>query len=318
MTRTTNTPTTVLDEARNAIPGYRDATTAVDTIRHWMTTTTTAEDRSVVGAQASRELMAAAAAGKPLPDKVLDRIADYNRQEQIRVERSLFLRTLYDSALAAQKRILTGDISAAHQVLVDHLAELYADVNANRDVLENALDAETAIRTGNPDAFHAADELCERYARIRAAHLTLVTASGVDGLTSNHTVTCGQVPNPLDLEPYWHARRHNSLTAHGINRDDPRVADHIQWATAVPRSHESTRSGVWPTDRPRTAWLLTVAGTDPVAPTADQIADIRDLCETAVTPPRDIRVVDAALAARRTLDGTPTEPRYSTSHTTIQ
>lgn len=309
---TKKTTTSVLDQARNAIPGYREATTAVDTLRRWMADTGIGEDRAAIGAEVSRTVRAAAEQGAELPAAELDRLADFTRRQQVILERNLLLRTYYDAALARQKNLLKGDVSAAHTILVDHLADLYAEVNANRDALENALDAETAIRTGNPDAFTTADTLCQRYTEIRAAHLTLTQAAGIDGLTSATVVLCGQTPNPLDHEPYWHHRRHNARTTPGLNRDNPAVADFLTWCAEAPTSQEPERHSIWPTDRPRTAWLLTVAGTDPVAPTADQLADLRDLCETAVKPPRDSQTIDAALAARHTLAGTPTTPTTKT------
>lgn len=309
---TKKTATTVLDQARNAIPGYRAATTAVDTIRRWMTENGVGEDRSAVGADVTRAVQAAAEQGADLPLDQLDRLAEFTRRQQVTLERNLLLRTYYDAALARQKNLLKGDVSAAHQVLVDHLAELYAEVNANRGALENALDAETAIRTGNPDAFTTADTLCQRYTEIRAAHLTLTQAAGIDGLTSATVVLCGQVPNPLDHEPYWHHRRHNARHTPGLNRDNPAVVDFLTWCAEAPTSQEPERHSIWPTDRSRTAWLLTVASTDPVAPTADQLTDLRRLCETAVKSPRDPQTIDAALAARHTLAGTPTTPTTNT------
>lgn len=315
---TKKTATTVLDQARNAIPGYRAATTAVDTIRRWMTENGVGEDRSAVGADVTRAVQAAAEQGADLPLDQLDRLAEFTRRQQVTLERNLLLRTYYDAALARQKNLLKGDLTAAHQVLVDQLAELYDEVNTHRDALINAVDAETAIRSGNPDAFTTADALCQRYTEIRAAHLTLATGASVDGLTSATVVLCGQVPNPLDHEPYWQGRRQTVRTVPGLNRTDPAVDEFLTWCTNVPTAHEPERNGIWPTDRPRTSWLLTVAGTAPVAPTADQLTDLRRLCETAVTPPRDKRTIDAALAARHALDGTPTTPTLraqSTIHT---
>src|SRR5690606_11884141 len=153
-------------------------TTAVDTLGRWMADTGIGEDRAAIGAEVSRTVRAAAEQGAELPATELDRLADFTRRQQVIRERNLILRAEYDTALTRQKTLLKGDVSAAHTILVDHLADLYAEVNANRDALENALDAETAIRTGNPDAFTTADTLCQRYTEIRAAHLTLTQAAG--------------------------------------------------------------------------------------------------------------------------------------------
>ena len=308
---------TVLDEARAAIPGYTEATRALDHIRGWLTDAGIGEDRAAVHADAVAELHAAAERGDPLPAHALDRIAAFDQRQASQLARHRVLRGAYDDALARRDALLKNDAAPAYAVLVDRLAELYDEVNAARDRLASAVDADTAIRSGDPDAFGYADGLCQRYMRIRSAHVQLVAAEAHDGITSATVAVCGQAPDPLAIDPYWHRRRQDVRTTPNLPRDRPAVAEFLEWCAAAPESREPERSSIWPHDRSQATWLLTVAATAPVAPRATELAEIRGLCETAVAPPRDAATVERAVAARRLLAGEDVAAPKSVHHVTI-
>lgn len=286
-------------EARRVMPGYVEATAAIDRVRRQMHQSAVLPPRYPDVAV----LAEAAVTGEPVPADLGDQVLAADHAKAVQDARRAWTQRVIDHLQAELQQISISQLDAGLRFLDTELQTILAAAAAALDVAGTLSTADQALRAPDDqrEAFLQIDELTRRLVLLRDAQRDLMIStldymSDGAGNTDGLLRYAGTVANLAEVLPDWRQAQKNGgrapvLLQGNTDPDDPRLRL-TPWrpqgdplVPVVDREHL-----VWLVESPAIPWVPTVA----------EARLVTDRLLTPTIPPRtNQEKADAARAERK-------------------
>lgn len=300
--------TALLEEALDAVDGYRDALAAEQQLQ---TLTAEFSARPVVSVSPFDAIRDDLLAGRPVHlDRLVDDVAHQQAWASARESIPNGLRVLASRLESHRNHVVLTGVDDGLAVLDAHLADLGDHVVVLDETLDDVRNAGDALTAGLGDAWLALTAAVDRYDEIRDAQLELLrTTTGDKGGRShpaNELNHAGLDGNLAAYHPWWIRRaehRADPRAAFAVGPDGDEVLPPAPWPDPVIRVLDSgVTAWRWPTtDRPAfLRWLF-----QPTTPARPWVPGLRLMVRhyeqmTKGAVPTDTVEWDQAIGSQRT------------------